>query len=259
MSTRLWDRAAVVPARAGTTRQPELIALPTELPTIAQLFGFMRDAELRFATLRMRIEERVTGSRGEQVQIIDVVVRHPGEARVTTSEPSLGTSGNYELWLSDGETVRTYSGIHRLGTQRPVRRRVVGLDDPDLPSMSQVYTPITSLPMETLPESFIHPAGFCQNVLATGDCRIVGTAEQAGREAIVFECFHPRATEVTTDRPDHHFLITVDRDTGIISRLVELIGDDVTRDAEVTSLETNVTLAPAAFLFTFPSDATMLY
>jgi hypothetical protein len=259
MSTRLWDRAASVPARAGTTRRPELIALPTELPTVAQLFGFMRDAELRFDTLRMHIEERVIGSRGEQVQLIDVVVRHQGEARVTTSEPGLGTSGNYELWLSDGETVRTYSGIHRIGTRRPVRRRVTGLDDPDLPPMSKVYTPITSLPMETLPESFIHPAGFCQNVLGTGDCRIVGTTDQASREAIVLECFHPRSTQVTTDRPDHHFLITVDRDTGVISRMIELVGDDVTRDAEVTSLETDVVLSPAAFLFTFPSDATMLY
>ena len=56
--TRLWDRAAALPARTDGRRLPEIVALATELPTVAELFDFMRDAELRFATLRLRIEER---------------------------------------------------------------------------------------------------------------------------------------------------------------------------------------------------------
>ena len=39
--------------------------------------------------------------------------------------------------------------------------------------------------METLPDTFVHPAGLCQNVLATGHCEVTGTDVVAGREAIV--------------------------------------------------------------------------
>lgn len=57
-STRLWDRAAALPALADGRRLPEIVSLPAHLPTVGELFDFMRDAELRFATLRMRIVER---------------------------------------------------------------------------------------------------------------------------------------------------------------------------------------------------------
>ena len=64
--TRLWDRAAVVPTRANGRRLPEVVALPEILPTVAELFDFMRDAELRFATLRMRIVETTTTAGGPE-------------------------------------------------------------------------------------------------------------------------------------------------------------------------------------------------
>ena len=94
-----------------------------------------------------------------------------------------------------------------------------------------MYTPVTALQMETLPDLFIHPAGYCQNVLATGSCRIVGTTTVAGREAIVLECDHPRAIEVAADRPDFAIRVAVDRADGVILRLEESIGGSVTRDA----------------------------
>ena len=65
---------------------------------------------------------------------------------------------------------------------------------------------------ESLPETFVHPAGFCQNVLSTVDCRIEGTADQAGREAIVVDSFHPRAIEVWADQPDHQLQLGSIRD-----------------------------------------------
>jgi outer membrane lipoprotein-sorting protein len=235
------------------------VALSGELPSLAQLFTFARDAELRFEQLRMSIEERTFGARGEQRTLIDVLVRHPGEVRVTTSEPARGTRGNYDVWLSDGEIVRTYSGITKVGTERPARRSVRGLDSRGLPGSATVYVPITELPMETLPQTFIHPAGFCQNVLSSGDCRIAGTADQNGREAIIVDCDHPRTVEVSADRPDHELQVWFDRETGIISRLVETIAGQVTRDAIVTVLEPNAPLPPNAFVFRFPSDARMLY
>src|SRR5690242_15091358 len=171
MSTRLWDRAALVPAGSGE-RRPEVVELDADLPDLGELFTFMRDAELRWSTLRMRIEERTYGARGEQLVTMDVAIRHPHHARVMTLEGG-GLGAPSEMWLSDGDTVWTYASAHKLGTKRPVRNRVRGLDA-GFPPVSRVYEPLTSMPMETLPELFIHPAGYCQNVLATGDCLVVG-------------------------------------------------------------------------------------
>src|SRR5206468_3083137 len=119
MATSRWDRAALVPVRRGAKRQ-EIAALPVGLPTVPELFTFMRDAERRFETLRMRIEERVYGARGEQFTATEVALRHAGHARVVTTEPGQAAAGGHELWISDGEIVRTYSASHKLGTSRPV-------------------------------------------------------------------------------------------------------------------------------------------
>ena len=203
-STRPWDRAALVPVRRGE-RRAEIVALQPGLPTVEELFTFMRDAERRFETLRMRIEERTYGARGEQLVTMDIAVRHPGHARVVTTEPRAPRdTGSHELWISDGELVRTYSRRARAGHQ-PARPEPASRPRPEqYPGRSTVYEPITSLPMETLAELFIHPAGYCQNVLATGECWVSGTDSVAGREAIVVECDHPRAVEATVDRPDYH-------------------------------------------------------
>jgi outer membrane lipoprotein-sorting protein len=258
-STRLWDRAANLPVPADGPLRPELVSLPLELPSVDELFTFARDAELRFATLRMRIEDRTRTAVGEHLAVMDVAVRHPGDARVTTAEPERGATASYETWISDGETVRTYSAIHRLGTQRPVRRSVVGLDGPDLPGTSTVYRPLTALPTETLPDTFVHPAGFCQNVLATGRCWVSGTAEVELREAVVLECDHPRTTEVDTDRPDHHLRVLFDRETGVIVQLIETVGETETRNAVVVLLVPDASLQPDLFGFTFPTGTTLIY
>lgn len=257
--SHLWDRAASLPVQADGPLRPELVSLPLGLPSVDELFTFARDAELRFATLRMRIEDRTRTAIGEHLAVVDVAIRHPGDARVTTAEPERGTAASYETWISDGEAVRTYSAIHRLGTQRPVRRSVVGLDDPDLPGSSTVYRPLTALPMETLPDTFVHPAGFCQNVLATGRCWVSGTAEIDLREAVVLECAHPRTTEVDTDRPDHHLRVVFDRETGVIMQLIETIGETETRNAVVVDLAADGPLPPGIFDFKFPTGTTLIY
>lgn len=257
MTSRLWDRAALVPASAER-RIPAIVALGADLPTVADLFEFMRDAELRFETLRLRIEERTWAARGEQLVAMDVALRHPGHARVTTTEPDRGTAGNFEIWISDGETIQTFSGTHRLGTSRPIRNRPRGLDR-QFPGSARVYEPVTPLPLETLPELFVHPAGFCQNVLATGRTWISGTDVVAGREAIVVECDHPRTIERVADRPDFHIQVAVDRADGLITRLVETIGGEATREAIVTALEPDAALASGTFEFEFPDGTTMLF
>jgi hypothetical protein len=256
--TRLWDRAALT-VQTGERRLPSVAALPKGLPTVTELFDFMRDAELRFATLRMRIVEETSTTRGDDATQLDVMLRHPGDAKVTSSRPGNVLGHDYEIWISDGDLVRTYAAAHKLGTQRPMRNRPRGLDEHDFPGMSRVYEPVTTLPTETLPDTFIHPAGYCQNVLATGRCRITGTDVVADREAILLECDHPRAIEVAADRPDFHISLAVDRLLGVVLRLVESIGDETTRRAEVAHLAPDAPLPPAAFDFAFPTGTTMLY
>jgi hypothetical protein len=113
--------------------------------------------------------------------------------------------------------------------------------------------------METLPETFVHPAGYCQNVLSTGVCRIVGLDQVGEREAVVLECDHPRTIEMSADRPDFRIRVAVDRSDGVILRLEESIGGVVTRDARVTEYDPEAPLRPNTFDFTFPTGTTMLY
>jgi outer membrane lipoprotein-sorting protein len=258
MTMRLWDRAAALPAVPGE-RDAEVAALGREEPTVAELFTFMRDAELRFETLRMRIDEHTYGGRGEQAVRMDVTLQHPSHARVVTSEPSGKGVAPSEIWLSDGETVWTYATAHKLATKRPVRPRLRGLEATDLPSWSKVYDRLTPLPMETLADLFVHPAGYCQNVLATGECWVSGTDVVEGREAVLLECDHPRAVERFVDRPDYHIQVAVDRETGVILRLAESVGGELTRLATVTMLHPDARLQPGAFDLDLPEGTTVLY
>jgi hypothetical protein len=257
-NTRFWDRAAALVPGEGR-RRPQVVALPAALPTVGELFDFMRDAELRFATLRLRIEERTKTARGEETASNEVALRHPGHAKVTTTRDVDRGRADYDIWISDGDLVRTYAATHRLGTQRPVRNRPRGLADGGFPGSSRVYEPVTALPTETLPETFIHPAGYCQNVLATGRCTVIGAEVVGGREAIVLQCDHPRTIEMAGDRPDFRIEIAVDRETGVILRLAETMGGVVTRRATVTEIAPDASLAPSAFEFVFPTGTTMRY
>ena len=101
-STRLWDRAAALPVPVDGRRVPEIAALPAGLPSVSTLFDFMRDAETRFATLRLRIVERTWTARGEESTTVDVMLRHPGAAKVVTSLPGSEVGGPYEIWITDG-------------------------------------------------------------------------------------------------------------------------------------------------------------
>jgi hypothetical protein len=256
--SRAWDRAGSLPVPVSGQVRPEVASLRDDLPSVADLFTFMRDAERRFTTLRMRIEERAMTARGEELSVVDVVLEHPGQAKVLTAWPEAGL-GAYEIWTTDGVTVRTYAAGRKTGTRRPVRAAVRGTDGRDLPGTSRVYHAVTPLQMETLPELFIHPAGYCQNVLGTGTCVVTGVTTVAGREAIVLECDHPRTVEVAADRPDFGVSIAVDRLDGVILRLEESIGGRVTRDAVVTSYQPDAALPPTAFDFEFPSGTTFIY
>jgi hypothetical protein len=261
MTLTRWDRAGSLPVPRDGRSRPELATLPNDgLPDVDTLFTFMRDAELRFETLKMRIEERTQTAEGPRLEVFDVLLQHPGRAKVLTSEAGVGPAGHYTVWISDGELVRTYEADRKVGTQRPVRPRVRGvIEESDLPGRSRIYVPLTRLPAESLPDLFVHPGGYCQNVLATGECRITGESLQQGREAIHVEVRHPRVIEVTADRPDFTIRLAVDRLFGAIVRLEESLSGEVTRLATATVFDPNAPLPPGAFEFRFPTDATVLY
>ncbi len=258
--TRAWDRAGSLPVPVDGRPKPEVAALDAGLPDVAALFTFMRDAELRFGTLRMRIEEHTWTARGEEVVSSDVTLRHPGEVLIRVSSSVGAVDDNYELWMSDGSTVRQYHAARRTGTQRPARTGVRGIvRNRDLPNASRQYRPLTQLLAESVPDVFIHPAGYCQNVLATGSCRVTGATSVAGREALVVECDHPRTVEVMADRPDFAVRIAVDRRDGVILRLEESVGGTLTRDAIVTSYRPDAAIDPREFEFAFPAGTTLVY
>jgi hypothetical protein len=166
-----------------------------------------------------------------------------------------GTTGSYDLGV--GRRNRADVRGRKVGTRRTVRPLVRGRDAARTCRPLAVYVP--SRLRGVAPDLFIHPAGYCQNVLGTGACAVTGTTVVAGREAIVVECDHPRTIEVTADRPDFRIRMAVDRADGVILRLEESMGGQVTRDAVVTSYEPDAVLPPATLAFEFPSDTTFIY
>ncbi len=119
--TARWHRALVPSLSADERRLPVVAALPANLPSVWELFEFMRDAELRFGTLRMRILERTQTARGEESTRIEVAIQHPGHSKMTTTREADVVKADYEIWLSDGDLVRTYASAHRLGRVGPIR------------------------------------------------------------------------------------------------------------------------------------------
>ncbi len=240
-------------------RPPEQPTLPTPEPDIKELFRFMAEAELRVMTLRMRIVERRITTHGEEVDTHEVWLRHPGMAKVisTRGKP---LDRDYDVWVSDGERVQTYDARSNLATTRRLPTRPVGADDPELPPYARIYLPVTTLPAETLADTFVHPNGFCKNVLATGVVTRRGTQELiTGREAILIRCDHPRTSHVLTDRPDHWLEVGVDLQTGMVVLLAEHVGELLTRHAEAVVMAIDEPMPADIFRVRISSDARILY
>jgi hypothetical protein len=252
------DLIAVTPSTPAY-RAPALIALDEDAPRLEELFTFMADAELRVQTLRMRVEERTGTAKGEELAVIELVLRHPGRARITTRMSADPLSREYRIWASDGELVTTYDAMDERASIRPVRPAPVGASDPDRPRFAQVYTPRTPLPASSVMDTLIHPHGLIRNVLLTGPVAVVGTTHIAGRETIVLRADHPRSAHVLTDRPDRWIEVGVDRMTGFITLLVEHIGDRVTRHAQLIALESDSHIPDEAFAVNLPADVRMIY
>jgi hypothetical protein len=240
-------------------RSPEYPTLPETTPALNELFAFMAEAELRFDSLRMRIVDRQVTTHGDEAVEHDIWLRHPGLAKVVSTRGDT-SEGDYDVWASDGQTVRTFNALGRTATQRRVRLAPRGLDDPDLPRHSRVYIPQTALEAETVADTFIHPSGFCRNVLSTGAVYRRGTAALAGgREAILLRCDHPRASHLLLDRPDHWLEIGVDAQTGMLLLLAEHVGDRMTRHAQAVNVRLDDPIPDSAFTIHTSSDTRSIY
>ena len=207
----------------------------------------------------MTIEERVVTAKGEEHIVHEVQLRHPGQARVTSRRDSGTPLRDYDIWLSDGETITSYSPAHKTASVRKRRDRVVGSDDPGLPAYARGYAPLTRLPAGSLADAFIHPHGLFRNVLVTGPLAIVGVRPVADREAVVVRSQHPRGAKVLVDRPDRILEVGIGRDSGFVLLLIERIADAVTRHAEVTSLAIDPVLPDSAFELRLPADVRRVY
>lgn len=235
------------------------VVLSDDTPDIEELFGFAREAELRVRTLRMLIEEEVVDARGAKTITHEILLRHPGQARVTTRRSTEPLSKDYHVWLSDGETITAYDVRSRVASVRPVRGRVAGSDEPGLPTFARTYQPLTQLPAGSLADAFVHPHGLMRNVLVTGPLAVLGKRMVAGREAIVVRSQHPRSVKVLVDRPDRSIEVGFARDSGFVLSLTERIGEQVTRQAEVTRLDLDPDLPETAFGLRLPADVRRVY
>jgi hypothetical protein len=238
---------------------PALVALAEDAPSIERLFVFSRDAELRVRTVRMVIEERAATARGDELVRHEVLIRNPGLARVTSRRSSDPLARDYEVWIGDGDTVRTYRAADRVASVRPARPSVVGAQRSDLPPFARTRPVLTALPAGSIADSFVHPHSLFRNVLVTGPLSIAGTLEIAGREALVVRARHPRTSQVLVDRPDRWVDVGIDRASGFVTLLSEHVGEVETRRAEVTQLEIDGEVPDSAFRLHLGSDVRMLY
>jgi hypothetical protein len=244
---------------APAYRAPSIVALDADAPTLGELFRFMSEAELRVTSLRMRIRESAVTAKGEETATIEVALRHPGHARVVRRRGERPLSREYDVWLTDGTIVRTYDAAGNRASSRTLRRGVVGADRPDLPGFARLVMPRTPLPAGSVADVFVHPHGFVRNVLVTGPVQLVGSALLSGREAWMLRAEHPRSAFVLTDRPDHWFEVGVDRMSGFLLQLTEHVGDQVSRHAEVTSLELDPPLGDETFELHLSPDVRVIY
>lgn len=248
-----------LPPQLPALRPPDQPTLTTAEPEMPDLFRFMAQAELRFETLRMRIVDRRTTTHGEETETHEVWLRHPGFAKVITTR-GRPLDRDFDAWVSDGETVHTYDARSNLATTRRAPVRPVGTTDPDLPPFARIYVPVTTLPAETLADTFIHPNGLCRNVLATGVVIRLGTQVLAtDREALLLRCDHPRTSHVLTDRPDHWLEVAVDLQTGVVLLLAEHVGGLLTRRAEVEFMAIDEPIVDDVFRLHVSNDTRVLY
>ena len=235
-ASRAWDRAGSLPVPVAGRRLPELAGARRRAarPRRAVHVHARRGAALHDAP---------DADRGA---LVDGEGRGGARPRRHRAAPGRGQGAHVgpgrghdrrlrDVGVATATTVRTYVASRKVGTRRPTRPMVRGVtDDGDLPGRSRVYVPLTALPMETLPDLFVHPGGYCQNVLATGDCRVVGsTTRGRPRWRSCWSATTRGRSRSPRIGPTSRSASPSTALDGVILRLEESIGGQVTRDAIV--------------------------
>ena len=110
----------------------------------------------RILSLSFRLFGNITGpeeawafAKGEEVVTHELLLRHPGQARITTRRDDDPMSRDYEVWLSDGQTSQTYKAAVNTVAVRALQTGVVGSDTDSLPLYAQQRETLTQLPSGT--------------------------------------------------------------------------------------------------------------
>jgi len=130
---------------------------------------------------------------------------------------------------------RTYSGTQPPGHTAADPQLAGAASRPRLPGPVQGVRARDPAPDGDPDDTFVHPAGYCQNVLAPGAAWSPDRTWSTGREASSSSAITRERPSLAADRPDFHLSLAVDRETGVILRLVETIGGLTTRQADVVS------------------------
>jgi len=102
---------------------------------------------------------------------VEVVLRH--RARRSDDDPRTAGPGkiDYDIWISDGDLVRTYAAVHKLGHPAASRNRPRGLNDRDFPGSSSCTSRHRAAPWRPWPDNVHPPAGLCQTCFARAGAR----------------------------------------------------------------------------------------
>ena len=157
-----------MPVRRGE-RGAEIVALPAGLPTGRGAVSPSRGCGRRFQTAQDADRgAHLRRSRGAG-RDDGHAVRHPGHARVVTTQRGAGPKGVHELWISEGAAHPTSTTGIAVGTSRPSERPRAWIR-----ASTRASRPSTSRSRHCRrrrsPAVHPSPGPRAQNVLATGPC-----------------------------------------------------------------------------------------
>ena len=240
-----------------TTTKATLVAstsaLPSGIPSVAQLFAFAAESERRVQTLRLRAEERSVTAAGESVTQTELLVDRP-HVRVTTIH-----GGSYDVWATDGSLIEQYSAASNTFTRRPHRAAPTGLDGEGLPSTVAVGETLGPLPSKGWATTLLRPGHFCSNVLSSAVLGAVHETMHLGRAALAVDAAAPRTIDRTGDHAAFRYEVTFDRQTGLLLAVNELHHDQLVRSTTVTALAIDAAIPASEFVLEIPGNARRIY
>ena len=227
--------------------------MPSGLPSVAELFTFMRDAELRFATLRMRIVDRSRDARGDEAT----------NARGQPS-PSRPRQGHDERGRRGDRRRLRHLDLRRRPRPdlrgRPQARHAAA--DPQPPARSRRPGPSrvrqglraghSPADRDAARTRSSTPAACARTSSRRVDARSPARSWPSGARRSRSSASIPVRPRSPRDRPDYRLYLTIDRATGVILRLIETIGGTTTRDAEVMVLDPDAALPPIGIRVRLP-------